>query len=272
MNSMTDTLRSMIDEADALLIGAGGGVTSAAMDEKKLIGGALSPWASKYGFSDPCRGMFAPFEDASEFWGYISTLANAVCFEGMDEYGVYSALRALTEGKDTFVITTNTDGMFVKNGFAPGCVFESYGNMSYLQCAGGHSNEITFGEDVLKRLAASVKDGRADASLVPLCPECKGAMVPWVRSSGFFAECGKFRTEYERYDAFLRSHSLKRVLLLELGAGMETAGVIKMNFRRLCDELPNAFYCSVNIMGEETGQDLQEKSLIIKGDLRELGE
>ena len=269
---MSDTIRSMINEADALLIGAGGGVTSAAMDEKALIDGVLSPWASKYGFSDPYRGIFAPFEDAGEFWGYLSTLVNAVCFEGRDETGVYKVLRELTEGKDTFVITTNTDGMFAKSGFDPDRIFESYGNMAYLQCVGGHSNDIIYGEDVIKSLALSVKDGRADTSLIPLCPECKGTMVPWVRNSGFFAESEKYSREYAAYDAFLRSHSLKRVLLLELGAGMETAGVIKMNFRRLCDELPNAFYCSVNLIGEETGQDLQEKSLIIKGDLRELGE
>ena len=47
---------------------------------------------------------------------------------------------------------------------------------------------------------------------------------------------------------------------------------VKNTFLGRRDELPNAFYCSVNLIGEETGQDLQEKSLIIKGDLRELGE
>ena len=111
---------SAIAEADAVLIGAGAGLSTAAgihyggPDFEK----AFADMISRYGFTDLYTSSFYPFRSEEEKWAYWSRHIDYARFapEGKP---LYKHLLEMIQGKDYFVITTNVDGQFVKAGFDP---------------------------------------------------------------------------------------------------------------------------------------------------------
>lgn len=51
----------------------------------------------------------------------------------------------------------------------------------------------------------------------------------------------------QRYDDFLRTHKHSRILLLELGVGFNTPGIIKLPFWRMTAENPKATYACLHL-------------------------
>ena len=127
---------SAIAQADAVLIGAGAGLSMAAgihyggPDFEK----AFADMIARYGFTDLYTSSFYPFKSEEEKWAYWSRHIDCARFapEGKP---LYKHLLELVQGKEYFVITTNVDGQFIKAGFNPDKVFEVQGDYGLMQCA-----------------------------------------------------------------------------------------------------------------------------------------
>ena len=69
-------LAERIDQADAVVIGGGSGLSSAAgYDHSPLVPGtfeALAPFREQYGFTSPLAGFYHCFSSYGEQWGYYS--------------------------------------------------------------------------------------------------------------------------------------------------------------------------------------------------------
>lgn len=103
-----DKLRDEIDAADAILIGAGAGMSaSAGMD----YGGErferyFSDFQRKYGIRDMYSGGFYPYDTLEEYWAWWSRHILINRYDaGVGE--PYKVLLELMRGKDYFVLTTN---------------------------------------------------------------------------------------------------------------------------------------------------------------------
>lgn len=83
---------------------------------------------------------------------------------------------------------------------------------------------------------------------VPRCPRCGWQLVPWVRDDTFL-QGAAWREGLGRYERFVRERGDGRVLLLELGVGEMTPGIITLPFWSMAAKLPNAYLLSVNISG-----------------------
>lgn len=81
---------------------------------------------------------------------------------------------------------------------------------------------------------------------VPRCPHCGWQLVPWVRGDTFL-EGSAWREGVERYENFVRERRGGRLLLLELGVGEMTPGIITLSFWSLTARLAYAHLLSVNI-------------------------
>lgn len=86
---------------------------------------------------------------------------------------------------------------------------------------------------------------------VPRCPHCGWQLVPWVRDDTFL-QGAAWREDLGRYERFVRERGGGRVLLLELGVGEMTPGIITLPFWSMAAKLPNAHLLSVNISGGTT--------------------
>lgn len=86
-------------------------------------------------------------------------------------------------------------------------------------------------------------------------------MAIWPRPS---------RENLERHERFVRERSNDRVLLLELGVGEMTPGIITLPFWSMTAKLPDAHLLSVNITGDSAPLQLGNKAEAIQADLSTL--
>lgn len=83
-------------------------------------------------------------------------------------------------------------------------------------------------------------------------------MAIWPRSS---------RENLERHERFVSERGNGRVLLLELGVGEITPGIITLPFWSMTAKLPDAHLLSVNITGDSAPLQLGSKAEAIRADL-----
>lgn len=101
---------------------------------------------------------------------------------------------------------------------------------------------------------------------VPRCPYCGWQLVPWVRDDAFL-QGAAWREGLGRYERFVRERGDGRVLLLELGVGEMTPGIITLPFWSMTAKLPDAHLLSVNISGDSAPLQLGNKAEAIQADL-----
>ena len=101
---------------------------------------------------------------------------------------------------------------------------------------------------------------------VPRCPRCGWQLVPWVRDDTFL-QGAAWQEGLGRYERFVRERGDGRVLLLELGVGKMTPGIITLPFWSMAAKLPDAHLLSVNISGGSAPLQLGSKAEAIQADL-----
>lgn len=229
-----EAARRALAGADKIIVGGGAGLSDAA---GLTYGGArfeelFAPWIERYGIPDMYAGGFYPYPTEEERWAYW---AKHVLANRFDEppLALYADLLRLVEGRDFFVITTNVESQFEKSGFPAARIFEVQGNYGFIQCAKGCHDALYPDESFMRAMAARTVDLRIPRELVPACPVCGGPMDIHVRKDAFFVEDGTWREASERYGAFVRSCAGARTVLLELGVGFNTPGIIRYPFESM---------------------------------------
>ena len=118
-------LAERIDQADAVVIGGGSGLSSAAGYDhyhwSPALSEALAPFREQYGFTSPLAGFYHCFSNYGEQWGYYSQYIRFMWEAPTGQ--PYLDLQALIADKPAFVLTTNVISSFFeyfpRNKFAP---------------------------------------------------------------------------------------------------------------------------------------------------------
>ena len=116
-------------------------------------------------------------------------------------------------------------------------------------------------------MLAEQKDMQIPSELIPKCPVCGRPMTMNLRSDDRFAEGPGWHQASQRYSEFIRHHKGKRMLLLELGVGYNTPGIIKYPFWRMTAENPKATYACINEGRVTWPRAIAEQTLFIQGDI-----
>lgn len=226
--------RKAMAAADYVLIGAGAGLSAAAgLDYGGMrFKREFSEFIERYGFTDLYTSSFYDFPTEEERWAYWAKHIDFARFSppAMD---LYRDIFRLVDGKEYFVITTNVDGQFRKAGFASDRLFEVQGDYAYLQCAYGCHSERYDDKKLVKQMLGSIHDGRIPSSLVPHCPVCGGSMDVNLRKDSYFVEDSAWHLQADRYTQFLKKAYCRRCVLLELGVGYNTPGIIRFPFEQM---------------------------------------
>ena len=129
-SAQIERLKTAIAEADAVVIGAGAGLSTAAgfAYSGERFERYFSDFAEKYGIRDMYSGGFYPFPTSEEFWAYWSRYIFVNRYMDAPK-PVYNDLLKLVANKDYFVITTNVDHCFQKAGFDKKRLFYTQGTM-----------------------------------------------------------------------------------------------------------------------------------------------
>lgn len=266
-----EKLHKALREADAVVVGAGAGLSTAAgftySGERFLQ--HFADFINKYGFTDMYSAGFYPFPTEEEKWAYWSRHIYYNRYVPAPK-PVYDNLLKLLKDKDYFVITTNVDHQFQKAGFDKQRLFYTQGDYGLFQCAKPCHQRTYDNEEVVKRMIAEQMDLRIPSELVPRCPVCGGRMEVNLRSDETFVEDEGWHAASERYADFIRRHLHDKILFLDLGSGGNTPIVFKIPFFRWTMQNPNAVYATVNLGEAFTVDQIKERSIVIDADINDV--
>lgn len=234
-----DALRKLLADADAILIGAGSGLSTAAgLDYAgEDFHREFAPWIERYGITDLYTSSFYPFPTEEEKWAYW---ARHIWFSRFRTGGtdLYRSLLRVIEGKEWFVVTTNTDGQFELSGFDRDRIFATQGDYAYLQSRSGDNKELYYCEEWVREAMAETRDCRIPSRLIPLHPKTHELLAPNLRCDDTFVEDERWHLQADRYHRFVRDHYEGRLLLLEFGIGYNTPGIIRFPFEHMALNFP----------------------------------
>lgn len=266
--SKIEKLRQALDDADAVIVGAGAGMSTAAglTYSGERFDEHFADFRDAFGITDMYSGGFYPFPDVETLWAWWS---RHIYFNRYDvEPGrPYLDLLKLVKDKDYFVITTNVDHQFQLAGFDKHRLFYTQGDYGLFQCSGPCSQVTYDNEEAVRAMMEQQKGMRIPSELVPTCPKCGRPMRTNLRVDGRFVEDKGWHAAATRYDEFCRRHAGMHVLYLELGVGMNTPVIIKYPFWNAVDKNPKAIYACVSLGEACAPKAVNKRSILIDGDI-----
>ena len=264
-------LKQKIADADAILVGAGAGLSTAAgfTYSGERFRRFFSDFIQKYNFRDMYTGGFYPFRTLEEKWAYWRRYILINRYENPPK-PVYTRLMNLVKDKDYFVITTNVDHCFQKAGVDKARLFYTQGDYGLFQCSVPCHRRTYDNEDVILKMVAEQKDMRVPSALIPRCPKCGEPMTMNLRSDDTFIEDLGWNEAASRYVNWVQAHEGQKLLLLELGVGTNTPAVIKYPFWKLTAQYPDFTYVCVNSGETECPKQIEDRAVIVNADIADL--
>lgn len=265
---LTEQLYKQLEQADAIVIGAGAGLSASAgftySGDRFLK--YFRDFEEKYQFHDMYSGGFYPFREPEEHWAYWSRFVHCNRYTP-DTSRVYRNLLELLEGRDYFVLTTNVDHQFQMSGFDKQRLFYTQGDYGLFQCSVPCCQKTYDNEQSIRSMLAQQRNMRIPTDLIPICPVCKKPMTMNLRSDDRFVQDEGWHQAAARYSRFIREHQDLRLLFLELGVGYNTPGIIKYPFWQMTARCQNGFYACVNDGYADCPEAIGQKSLCINADI-----
>ena len=263
--------KNLIKNADYILIGAGAGLsTSAGLDYSgKRFQENFGEFIEKYHFTDMYTAGFYDFNTEEEKWAFW---AKHIYLNdtGIGPTKLYQDILELVKDKNYFVITTNVDDQFYKAGFDKEKVFATQGSFRYIQCSKACHNKLYDATDLVKEMIEKTKDCKIPTELVPVCPVCREKMEVNVRIDANFVQDDNWYKQDRKYGELLDNNKDKNVILLELGVGFNTPGIIRIPFEQMTEQNLNWKLIRINKDNCDTFLDIKDKSILIEDDINKI--
>lgn len=243
-----EKVKIKIQNADAVLIGAGAGLSASAgfTYSGKRFEDNFPDFIAKYHFKDMYSAGFYPYKTLEEYWAYWSRYIFINRYQNAPE-NVYHDLYNLVQGTEYFVLTTNVDHCFQKAGFDKHRLFYTQGDYGLWQCSKPCHNKTYDNEPMIKRMVTEQKNMRIPSRLIPYCPVCGTPMSMNLRADNTFVEDNGWHMAADRYQNFVSRYKDLNIVYLELGVGGNTPGIIKYPFWQMTCKNPNAAYICINL-------------------------
>lgn len=258
-----------INNADAILIGAGAGLSISAglTYSGDRFENNFKEYIEKYGFMDMYSATFFPYNSLEEYWGYMSKHIYSNRYEHK-ENGLYRDLFEIFKNKNYFVLTTNVDHKFQKAGFDKNNLFYTQGDYGLFQCSVPCHSKTYDNEETIRKMAERQKDLKIPSDLIPLCPKCKKPMSVNLRCDSTFVEDNGWHEASNRYMEFVNKYKDKKIILLELGVGSNTPSIIKYPFWRMTMNNKKAIYCCINLGETMCIEDIESQAILFDFDIK----
>ena len=283
-----ERMKQRIAEADAIILGAGAGLSTAAgfVYDGERFEKWFSDFEEKYDFHDMYTGGFYPYATLEEHWAYWSRYIYVNRYLDAPK-PLYEKLLELVRDKDYFVLTTNVDHCFQKAGFDKKRLFYTQGDYGLFQCSKPCCQKTYDNAAAVSAMMESQGFIRGEngkfifpesgsvtmkipTELIPECPECGSPMTMNLRADDSFVQDAGWDAAAERYSLFLNRHEYMNIVYLELGVGYNTPGIIKYPFWQMTAQNPRATYICLNNGQAYCPAEIENQSICVDGDIGEI--
>ena len=261
-------LANHIKECEAIIIGAGSGLSSAAglTYSGERFNKYFSDFINKYHLTDMYSAGFYPYESLEEYWAYWSRhiYYNRYIDAPKD---TYQKLLQLVMDKDYFVLTTNVDHQFQKAGFDKKRLFYTQGDYGLWQCSKPCHQKTYDNKEIVEKMLLQQKDLKIPSSLIPYCPKCGAFMTMNLRCDQTFVQDEGWYQGQFRYNDFINKHRDLKIIYLELGVGQNTPVIIKYPFWNYTNSNKKATYVCINYGESFCPDEIKKQAILINGDI-----
>ena len=278
-------LKEKIEEADAIVIGAGAGISTSAgfIYNGETFKKYMFDFIKEYGITDFYSGGFFPFPTKEIMWAFWSR--NIYVNRYLDALkDTYKKLLNIVKDKDYFVITTNVDHQFQKAEFDKKRLFYTQGDYGLFQSVNKNNKKTYDNEEIIYKMLEAqgfVKNEKGiydildekkismsiPSELIPVCPDDGSDMTMNLRADDSFVEDDGWIEASIRYNDFVNKRKNQRLLLLELGVGMNTPVIIKYPFWNMVIENKKSSYTCINYNEAFCPTEILDRSIIINEDI-----
>ncbi|MDK8610660.1 deacetylase SIR2 [Aerococcus loyolae] len=270
-NNESDLLRSLMEEAQAILVGIGAGMSAA--DGFSYVGErfeqAFPDFIEKFNLFDMLQASLYDYPSLEEYWAFASRFA---IMNGIEQKPgkAYQHFNHYLQGKNYFIITTNADNAFPKAGYDMDKVHYYQGKYVLMQCK-KHCQPVTYRDDaLLYRMAKEQENMRIPSELVPYCPNCGAPLELNKRTAeNGMVEDKDWQLHQAAYEEFVNQNQYDKILYLEIGVGNTTPQFIRQPFQAWTKENPKALYVMMNQKPYHIPPSIKDQSLRLTDDIQQ---
>jgi len=276
-------LKSEIETADAIVIGAGAGLSTAAglTYSGERFDRYFSDFKERFGITDMYSGGFYPFPDDETRWAWW---ARHIYYNRYIEAPepVYQKFFELVRDKDYFVITTNVDHQFQRAGFDKKRLFYTQGDYGLFQSVNPSIRKTYDNEEwVMQAMEAQgfIKNAegvfhipqsgvvmKIPAALIPKSMDDGSPLTMNLRADDSFVEDEGWHRASAAYSDFIRRHENLHTLYFEIGVGANTPVIIKYPFWQMTNDNQKAVYACLNYNEAFCPKQIEKQSICLDGD------
>ncbi len=226
--------KQAMKQADYIIIGAGSGLSTASglLYSGEKFEKDFKEFIEKYYFDNLYSASFYEFKTQEEKWAFFAKMIKLNRYNE-NPLKLYQELYEIVKNKEYFVLSTNVDGQFYNSGFDKNRVFEVQGDYGYLQCENACHNKLYNNKELVEEWLRNTKDCKIPSELVMKCPVCGGNMDMNLRKDANFVQDENWYRQSEKYEDFLSRSKGKNMVLLEIGVGFNTPGIIRFPFEQM---------------------------------------
>lgn len=266
------SLSMALNEADAVLVGVGAGMSAA--DGFKYTGPRFTQsfpdFIEKYRWLDMFQASVFDFENLNEEWAFFSRFVD-LNYMSQPLGESYTWLKEILDGRNYHIITSNADNAFEIAGFDEDKVFDVQGKYNLMQCSKGCTPKRYNNEELMGKMIAQQEDMKVPQDLIPYCPECGAPMELNRRNhTDWMVEDDAFFASQKLFHKFLDQNIHKKILILELGCGYMAPQVIKHPFQEMTQNRENALYMTVNLKDFRIPPAIRCRSIWLQEDIKAL--
>ncbi len=262
-------LGKVLKKTDAILIGAGSGLSAAAglTYSGERFRKYFSDFIREYNLTDMYSAGFYPYGTPERYWAYWSKhiYHNRYEFRGNN---MYKNLLSLIKDKDYFILTTNVDHQFQLNGFDKKRLFYTQGDYGLFQCSKPCHDSTYDNKELIYKMVETQKNLKIPLELIPYCEKCGSPMTTNLRKDKFFVQDSGWYKAHENYRQFLLKHEHSRIIFLELGVGSNTPGIIKYPFWSMTKSMVNSTYVCINKEEAFSVKSIIDRAILINEDIK----
>lgn len=272
-------VKQEISDADAIVIGAGAGLSLAAgftLSGDRFVN-YFSDFIEKFGITDMYSGGFFSFPSRKTYWSWWSRVIWLSRYQPAPQ-DTYQRLYELIKDRNYFILTTNVDHQFQLAGFDKQRLFYTQGDYGLFQQTDSQQTFDNF--DLIKKMILSqgfqINDNgellKPNQLSMDVDPELIAQADQYqlnLRVDSDFVEDEGWHQAAQRFNNFIGRYQKNKIVYLELGVGANTPGIIKYPFWQWTFNNPQARLITVNAADVSFPQELSNQAIGFKMDINQ---